>query len=230
MACPAGTRGGQGRQRGPPQSFLRWSVILHSCSFLAARGGGVHAAQSSAGQQGEKEKQQAARGAGQGGVDGHRGGSWGKARPCLWLSWRGISSPAPLPGPSPHTPRPTHSPWSQGYLLGSLKQGVCHITQCCRNMKDGQALPEDRAGRGGAGGLPRTRGGEGEDPSPRSCPPAKAWKGGAPGDSCFLVGAGWSPSPPLCGPRALQVTRILCFGTMLGQGVKARIRGRERCD
>lgn len=135
---------------------------------------------------------------GQGGVDGHRGGSWGKARPCLWLSWRGISSPAPLPGPSPHTPRPTHSPWSQGYLLGSLKQGVCHITQCCRNMKDGQALPEDRAGRGGAGGLPRTRGGEGEDPSPRSCPPllrpGRGERLGTPASLWGLTGAPAHPS------------------------------------
>lgn len=61
LSC--GNKGRPGEAEGAPTVFfLRWSVILHSCSFLAARGGGDHAAQSSAGQQGEKEKQQAAQG------------------------------------------------------------------------------------------------------------------------------------------------------------------------
>lgn len=45
---------------GPHSLFLRWSVILHSCSFLAAQGGG-RSMQLRAGQGGRgKEKQQAA--------------------------------------------------------------------------------------------------------------------------------------------------------------------------
>jgi len=43
----------------------------------------------------------------------------------------------------------------------------------------GQAPPEDKAGRGWAGACPGQRGGEGEDPSPRELAPAKAWKEGS---------------------------------------------------
>lgn len=89
-----------------------------------------------------------------------------------------------------------------------------------------------RTGQGGVGwggGPAQDKGWGGRGPQSQELPPTKAWKGGAPGDSCFLVGAGWSPGPPLW-PKGHQVTRRLCFGMMLGQGVKARIRGRERCD
>lgn len=60
------------------------------------------------------------------------------------------------------------------------------------------------------------KGGEGEDTSPRSWPPAKAWKWGVPGDSCFLWGLAGTPAHPSVAPGAHQVTGILCFGMTLG--------------
>lgn len=78
-------------------------------------------------------------------------------------------------------------------------RGLCHLTQCCRSVEEGQgqALPEEKSREGLGRGLPRTKGGEGEDPSPRSWPllrPRRGERLGTPASFWGLAGAPTYPS------------------------------------
>lgn len=198
VACPVGMRGGQGRRT--PQSFLRWSVILHSCSFLAARGGGNHAAQGRAGQGGGgvrvKEKQQAAP-EGRAGWTGSGVAPGVRHDPVFGSPGEEFPPLHPCPATLPTRPPDQHIQFLEpGAPPGvpETRRGLGHPTQCCRGVEgQGQALPKDKAGRGWVRACPRQR--MGREPQSQELAPTKAWMGVAPRDSCFLLGVGWSPSP-----------------------------------
>lgn len=122
-----------------------------------------------------------------GGRGGRWGGSWAKAQPCLWLSWWGVSSPAPP------RPCPPPSPRSQGPPPGV--------------PEDNWALPPGWGGRGSEeAGQPSAPtlgiGGEGGDPRPKEpVPPCSGLEGGAHlGTPTVFRGSGWSPPGHSCLP------------------------------
>lgn len=221
---PAGEGGG------PPQSFLRWSVVLHVPSWLPGLGGPCSAAQGrvgsgGGGREGKKEKQQATQeqeagreGAGvapgvrHNPVFGSPGEEFPPLHPC----------PAPLPTP-PHPPdHHTQSREPGGAPPGVPEtRGLCHPAQCCRGSRK-------KARRGWTEACPGQGGGEGEDPSPRELAPTKAWKKGSAWGLRLPCGVCMEPQPhpsALVGPAACQVTRILCFGIYAGVGAETRIGG-----
>lgn len=121
--------------------------------------------------------------------------------------------PCPVPPPPDQ-----HSPWSQGHLLGSLKQGGSATQPSAAGAwRKDRGKPCLRTRQGGARqGSAQKKGREGEDTSPRSWPPAKAWKGEYLGTPASFWGLAGTPAHPSVAPGAHQVTRILCFGMTLG--------------
>lgn len=180
-----------GRQRGgrwPPQSFLRWLVVLHVPFWLPGLGGPCSAAQGrvgsgGGGREGKKEKQQATQeqeagreGAGvapgvrHNPVFGSPGEEFPPLHPC----------PAPLPTP-PQTARgaPPGVPETRG---------LCYPAQCCRGSRI-------KVRRGWTEACPGQGGREGEDPSPRELAPTKAWKEGSAWGLRLLCGVWLEPQP-----------------------------------
>ena len=98
----------------PSQSFLHWTMILHSCSFLTS---GVGRPCSS--DQGRAEGKAAGHPGGGSGWERRRSGSWGKPQArSLALPVRNFlpcTAAQPLsPPPNSHPPKPTHSPGARG--------------------------------------------------------------------------------------------------------------------
>lgn len=191
--------GGQGRGvgRGGPHSLF--SLVVGDSPFRllpGCPGWGNHAAQ---GRTGEEEKEKAAGRPG-GGVEGEWQGKGGtgvapgvRHNPVFGSPGEEFPPLHPLPHPSsPPSPRPTHSPGSQGAPPGVPEtSGLCHPSQCHRGSKRDT---QGKGREGQAGAYPGQGGGGEKTPGPEAAPPPQLRPGS--GGASFR-GSGWSPGLPL---------------------------------